>query len=381
MRGIGVAVLLLGFAGCETTAPPMTTALSGPLSRDEARLWREAAAEEARLEASGFVVSLPETEAYLNQVLARLVAHEDVPVGQLRARVITDPALNAFAMPNGTIYLHTGLLGRLKNEAQLATILAHELTHVVDRHGVLQYRHFRTNTALASALSAGAGGYGSLLGAFGAAAAITGYSRNLERDADVQGYQRVLAAGYDVHAGQLVFDVLIEESIRSDLKEPFFFGSHPKLKERIANSFEFLQASPPTASSTRIGERDYENTLPPVLRLDAAAAMRIGDFTGADSTLLRLELIAPDDAEGAFLRGEWYRKHDTAPDLNQAVESYRRATLRNPMFGPAWRGLGITLGGIGRESEGARALQRYLRLAPTASDYAHIAQLVTSWSR
>src|SRR5207245_8552276 len=48
--------------------------------------------------------------------------------------VLRDPTLAAFAMPEGRVFLHTGLLSRLENEAQLATILGHEVTHVYERH-------------------------------------------------------------------------------------------------------------------------------------------------------------------------------------------------------------------------------------------------------
>src|SRR2546426_7325972 len=72
---------------------------------------------------------------------------------------MSDPTLNAFAMPNGRIYVHSGLLSRLDNEAQLATILGHEMTHVTSRHA-LRFTRDATNkqilfTVLAVAASIG----------------------------------------------------------------------------------------------------------------------------------------------------------------------------------------------------------------------------------
>lgn len=55
-------------------------------------------------------------------------------------RILEDPSLNAFAFPSGAIYVHTGLLAKMENEAQLATVLGHEISHVTQRHGQRQYK-------------------------------------------------------------------------------------------------------------------------------------------------------------------------------------------------------------------------------------------------
>ena len=60
-----------------------------------------------------------------------------------RFRAIRDLEINAFALPNGSIYVTTGLLSRMENEAQLAGVLAHEVTHVTNRHTYLEYRSAR----------------------------------------------------------------------------------------------------------------------------------------------------------------------------------------------------------------------------------------------
>src|SRR5207244_395643 len=124
--------------------------------------------------------------------------------------VMSDPTLNAFAMPNGRIYVHSGLLARLDNEAQLAMILGHEMTHVTDRHA-LRFNNDAQNkqilyTVLAVAASIGvavaagsrakAGDHvgaavigqtaNAILGLglqLAAIASINGYGRDLEREA------------------------------------------------------------------------------------------------------------------------------------------------------------------------------------------------------
>ena len=66
------------------------------------------------------------------------------PAVRYRVRVIEDPTLNAFAYPHGSIYIHTGLLARMENEDELATVLGHEMTHVEDRH-MLRYQRSAHN--------------------------------------------------------------------------------------------------------------------------------------------------------------------------------------------------------------------------------------------
>ena len=118
--GAGLLLLALFGAGCAHTHVPSLSeaAIEEP---EEPMLLRQAATEEFQLEHSGFVVSLPETEAYLLRIAK--VAGTDTALAQsLRVRIVQDPTLNAFALPNGALFVHTGLLARLENEAQIATI-------------------------------------------------------------------------------------------------------------------------------------------------------------------------------------------------------------------------------------------------------------------
>ncbi|MCC5022237.1 MAG: M48 family metalloprotease [Candidatus Synoicihabitans palmerolidicus] len=118
------AMLMLVGAGCSSTSiPPMRSATE--VIPDEPQLLRQAALEESRILRSGFVVELPEVEAYLQQIVLRLAGSETSLADTLRVRIVQDPTLNAFALPNGALFVHTGLLARLENEAQIATILAH----------------------------------------------------------------------------------------------------------------------------------------------------------------------------------------------------------------------------------------------------------------
>ena len=106
----------------------------------------QAEEEEDKLAKTGDVHDDPSLVQYLERIAARVLPREGKAAEGPAIRVIVfrDPTLNAFAMPNGRVYLHTGLLARVENEAQLAAVMAHELTHVTDRHALTVQRETRT---------------------------------------------------------------------------------------------------------------------------------------------------------------------------------------------------------------------------------------------
>src|SRR5262249_13882115 len=153
----------------------------------------------------------PLLDAYLARIAERLFpASVRASSGlALRLGVIGDPTLSAFALPSGSIYLHTGLMSRLDNEAQLATVIAREITHVVERHALVSRREARNGgsipTMVAASMSSAPGAVSRSSGGDGGAealltptarailggklellarAAISGYGRRLEREAD-----------------------------------------------------------------------------------------------------------------------------------------------------------------------------------------------------
>src|SRR5881396_932512 len=201
-----VLIASLLAASCATRNVPPIGAGGKPFKpeSDEVRLWSQAEKEEEAL--------AKKAKIYGDPLLADEVRAAGGP--GFRFGVMSDPTLNAFAMPNGRVYVHSGLLSRLDNEAQLAMILGHEMTHVTSRHA-LRFTRDATNkqilfTVLAVAASIGvavasgsrtkSGDYvgaavlsqtaNAILGIglqLAAIAAINGYGRDLEREADAGG--------------------------------------------------------------------------------------------------------------------------------------------------------------------------------------------------
>ncbi|MCC5022236.1 MAG: M48 family metalloprotease [Candidatus Synoicihabitans palmerolidicus] len=167
------------------------------------------------------------------------------------------------------------------------------MSHVDGRHSLRRYRQTKNSLTWFNVLSVTGGGYGSLLGGVGALAAVSGYSRELENEADQFGFARLRDAGYDLHATTQVFDLLQFELKRSERKEPFFFGSHPRISERRRSFADLLVKYGVPETPGTLGERDYQNFLPPILHLDIVAGLRTGDFVGAEQLLQRLVDLDP----------------------------------------------------------------------------------------
>ena len=143
MRGkLPLSALLLFLSLAFLLAAPVQSAVRTmdeidklPEKEDEAELWETARSHEERLVRIGTLVSHPDIERYLDSLADRMLGDFLDHLGiRLRFVVVEEPTLNAWAYPYGTIGIHTGLMVRMDNEAQLAAIVSHEISHFLQRH-------------------------------------------------------------------------------------------------------------------------------------------------------------------------------------------------------------------------------------------------------
>ena len=151
------------------------------------------------------VINDPVLTAYVNKVGKRLVASQEAQQSgfPFTFEVIADPSINAFALPGGHMFIHTGLLRAVDNEAQLAGVMGHEMSHVILRHGTNQASKANL-IQLPAALAAQMAGKGSMLGqlaqlgiGIGAGSVLLKFSRNAESQADLMGSHLMAEGGYD----------------------------------------------------------------------------------------------------------------------------------------------------------------------------------------
>src|SRR2546428_2889317 len=142
--------LLLPACASRNVAPMGADGKAFKPESDERALWAKAEKEEEALLKKAKVYDDPMLEEYLARIGDRLTPDQVRAAGGpgFKFGVIRDPTLNAFALPNGHIYVHTGMLSRLDNESQLAMIVGHEMTHVTHRHALSFPRGVQTKQIL-----------------------------------------------------------------------------------------------------------------------------------------------------------------------------------------------------------------------------------------
>ncbi len=337
------------------------------LAPAEKSLWQEADEFDRALARAGKVNTDPVLAAYLQGIMDRLYPEFK---GRLRVRLLNAQHINAFALPNGSIYVNAGLVARFENEAQLATVLAHEGAHFTHRHSLQQAE--RVRNAAAFALVVGLLGV-PLVGDIVALSSMFGYSRKHEREADEIGYQRLIAAGYAPRETIRTFEHLQAEIKAADIKEPFFFASHPKLQERIDSFSELVK----DADSGEVGRERFVGTTAG-LRLASLKA----DLAAYRYRQIILILSNPEHRreyppEALYYLGEAYRLRGEKGDDEAAEREFNSVIGTAPQFAPAHRALGLLHFKRGDLARAAPLLRHYLELAPGAADRAYVEYYLT----
>ncbi len=187
-----------------------------------------------------------ELNAYIQALGQKLVAQSDNPQQAFRFFIINDASTNAFAVPGGFIGVHTGLILNTQSESELASVLAHEIAHITQRHiprmiSEAQRASIPTMAAiLAGILLAGSGqqGGGAAIALTTATAAQRGinFTRAFEEEADRIGMGILAASGFDPRAMPVFFERMQNANRYNETSLPEFLRTHPVTTNRIADS-------------------------------------------------------------------------------------------------------------------------------------------------
>ncbi|HEV2668889.1 MAG TPA: M48 family metalloprotease, partial [Blastocatellia bacterium] len=295
LRVIPALLLCFALTGLAAAQSPTESFRFGDFDLE---LLDQAKHQDKRFEDQGLVYREPQLNAYLDRLGRSLLKPEDQLENLVwQFRVMRDPVVNAFAMPNGSIYVHTGLLARMENEAQLVGVLAHEIIHVRNRHTYLSYRSYRKKMlainliGLAGAYT-GMGGWGASMAAqFMLQISVVGYTRELEKEADLEGARLLAASPYEPKAMVTAFESFMQK-YDVDLRGEPFYGDHPKTKARIAYLNEWISKSAPKRETEPVGlsKEDYQKNVAEVTRHDIQLAIDAGLYRTA--TALGKRLVA-----------------------------------------------------------------------------------------
>ena len=383
-------------AYCAQDLPDLGDYAQSMLTPAQERKVGEQALREIR--ASGAYLNDPEVNAYLGELGYRLVAASPDPKQEFEFFAINDPAVNAFALPGGYIGVHTGLLLLTQSESELASVLAHEIAHVTQRHiarmlAGQQRSMWLSIAAMAAAILASKASGGNVSQAAMASAQALqiqnqlDYTREHEREADRIGFQILDRAGFEVQSMPVLFERLQRASRFSDSNAPSYLRSHPITYERIAEAQDRSQDKPYRQVRdgldfhlVRALVRSYQGTAKDAVAYfdDAIAARKFNsepavhyglvasllrgeDFARAQRELDSLEKLAPRNPMFDALAGQLLMQ---SGKLDQAVRRYEQALARFPAHKQLVYDYPEALLKANRPADAARFLETQLQRYP-----------------
>jgi len=412
MRLFSLTLVLASIAAVVLAAPPFT------FTKVDLKLLDESKAIDRELESRGLVFHDAAVDAHLTALGRSVVPPGELEFVEWQFHVLRDPMVNAFALPNGSIYINAGLLARAENDGQIAGVLAHEATHVANRHGYLANRSIRRKSFLMNAASwitwIPAGGVAGQIISWTASAgqvavvlSVYGYSRELEQEADVSGLDLVKRAGRN--PAQLArMMVLFDEKLEPE-PVPILYNDHPRTRQRI----DYLKQKLGIPDDLPAAEdRAYVLAMKPVIAQAVQLQIDCRRFRSAVAAAAKLVAAQPNDSGNLFLAAEAWRSlgprrsrlseheltnaglragYKSARKLTEDEEArqlaatddgrvalqenrakaedlYGRAAALAPSSASPYLGLGALYQDEGKTADAIAAYRKYLELSPSGSD-------------
>lgn len=268
---------------------------------------------------------------YVDKLVQQVVAAKEPMPFRIRSAVIANPALNAFAIPGGFIYIFTGLIQDVTSESQLVGVIAHELAHVSQRH-VASRIEKQGKVALLSMAGLLAGvflgvagnnsaakvGQALMVGSQGAAvAAMLNYSQEDEREADQVGLNSMVKAGFNPKGMPDTFEIMLKNRwFDSGSQMPTYLSTHPGLSERITYLNDRIKRMPEAFS-----ERKDDNTMLHKVQMLVRAKMSPATTALAYWNDKNIRDYTPEDYVGRGIVQERLKDRDKARDsFEQALQ-------------------------------------------------------------
>jgi len=257
--GIALAALLL--AACTATPPAATPVALAPTSGKPADTAMSPAVlrEHQRILATyGGVYTDPRLQTLVEQMVDRLVAASEKPDQHYKVTILNSPSVNAFALPTGQLYVTRGLIALADDESELASVIAHEMGHVVARHAELRAQQERqadlVNRVVTDVVSDPEAG---ALALAKSKLELASFSRAQEFEADAIGIGIADRAGYDPYGAARFLTAMEhnsalkrEQAAAINPAAPDFLSSHPSTPERVTQAIANARQYKPPASDS-----------------------------------------------------------------------------------------------------------------------------------
>jgi beta-barrel assembly-enhancing protease len=354
-----------------------------------------------QLRANGGYINDPEVNDYLNELGHRLVAASKDVKQDFEFFGVPDPQVNAFALPGGYVGVHTGLILLTQSESELASVLAHEITHVTQHHmaralSAQKDSMLMSLAGLALAILASRGSGASSGEAASAAIAATtaltiqnqlNFTRENEYEADRIGFQRLDTAGFDVTASATFMERMQRAFRFVEGNAPNFLRTHPITYERIAEAQSRVYGHPyrQVASSLdfhlvrallrsyqgdakeavaffdeSLREHKYNSEIATQYGL-VASLLRLKDFARAKKELAKLEQQAPEHPMIEAIAGHVLLD---SGNVDAAIKRFETAVNRYPNKKQLVYDYPDALLAAGRNTDAAQFIERQLARFP-----------------
>jgi predicted Zn-dependent protease len=359
--GLGLLALLLG--GCAALISGGKPQVLLPDPPKQVDLLPGAQREHQRiLAAYGGAYNDAKLEAVISQEVEKLVAASERPDLRYRVTILNSPAVNAFALPSGQLYITRGLIALANDDSELASVLAHEMSHVIARHAAIREDQARQAALVSRVVNeALTDPQDGALALAKSKIALASFSRAQEFEADGMGIGIAARAGYDPY-GAVRF--LTSMGRNGDLKPRSgehgasldFLSSHPSTPERVRNA----QANARQFTAPAGGERDrasylgsieglvygedpsegfvrgrrflhpklgFTFTAPEGFSLDNTAQAVLGIKDGGNQAF-RLDVVRvpAEQTLGAYLTSGWIENVDAQSIEEQPINGFAAAT-------------------------------------------------------
>ncbi len=362
LRGVAIALAVL-LAGCTSTPDNRQVSLPVPQASAQADMQPAEEREHLRILASyGGVYDNAKLQEEIATTVDRLVAASERPDLKYKVTILDSPAINAFALPNGHLYVTRGLIALANDKAELASVLAHEMGHVIARHAAIREDQARQAALIGHVVSDVLSD--PQMGALALAKSkltLAAFSRAQEFEADGIGVGISARAGFDPFgASRFLADMQRNAELKptggsAETRAPDFLTTHPATPERIKNAL----ANARQFSGPGAGERDRNEYLgvldgmaygedpsegfvrgrrflhpklgftflaPPGFTLDNTAQAVLGLKGGDEAVRLDVVSVPAEQSLPDYLNSGWMEKVDAASVEEFNVNGFPAAT-------------------------------------------------------
>ena len=362
LRGIATALAVL-LAGCTNIPDNKQVTLPVPQADAQAELPAAEEREHLRILASyGGIYENARLQTTIEKTVDRLVAASERPDLKYKVTILNSPAINAFALPNGHLYITRGLIALANDKAELASVMAHEMGHVIARHAAIREEQAKQAALISHVVSDVLSD--PQMGAMALAKSkltLAGFSRAQEFEADGIGVGISARAGFDPYgASRFLADMQRNADLKpaagsADARGLDFLATHPSTPDRIKNAL----ANARQFSGPGAGERDRDEYLgnldglaygedpsegfargrrflhpklrftflaPPGYSLDNTAQAVLGLKGGDEAMRLDVVSVPAEQSLPDYLKSGWMEKVDPTSVEKFTVNGFQAAT-------------------------------------------------------